>query len=172
VLRNFLNLSKNANFSLELDMSTQDIFNGLVDTLSKKQKTYTKLRCTPVFLNFVELLTELMNNEDASQGLVIDFDKFTPLIKRCEKILKQVFNGEPIRQAFDVCESELIDRIIKLLFIYYSREGNEDSQTNMASLVDGVLSENISMLSEEDTNPLICFLTTVNNLPDVSFKLL
>lgn len=36
VLRNFLNLSKSSNFSLELDMSTQEIYTGLLEVLSKK----------------------------------------------------------------------------------------------------------------------------------------
>lgn len=112
-----------------------------------------------------------MSKEDLSRGLAVDYTKFQPLIARCESILKGVFNGEPIRSAFDICESELIDRIIKLIFSYYSKKGNEENQSEMASLVDKVLI-NCETLDEEDTNPLVSFLATVNNLPDVRVGIL
>lgn len=80
VLSNFLKISKNSNYGLELDVSTQEIYEGLMEVLAAKQKAYTKLACTPVFLNFVEILLVMMENQDPENGLIFKFEKFAPTI--------------------------------------------------------------------------------------------
>ena len=80
VLSNFLKISKNSNYGLELDVSTQEIYEGLMEVLAAKQKAYTKLSCTPVFLNFVEILLVMMENQDPENGLIFKFEKFAPTI--------------------------------------------------------------------------------------------
>lgn len=85
------------------------------------------------------------------------------------KLLEAVMKGDPIRSAFDVCESELVDRIIKLVFKYYSDTHGSQEQFGIVNLVDTLVSSKIATLDNEDTNPLVSYFQTLCDLPDVDF---
>ena len=168
VLRNFMSLCKNSNYSLELDKSTSETFTELVAILAEKQDAYIGLKCTPVFLNYVELLMVLSKNANKDHQFNFDYSLFKEkLIKRCENILKGVYNGKPIRSVFDICESELIDRITQFVVEYYQRQNKEQLEILLKS-VDSVLLNKLDMLDSDDTNPLVSLFTVINDLPDVS----
>lgn len=113
----------------------------------------------------------MMENQDPENGLEFQFEKFKPVIERCVELLKKVMKGDPIRFAFDICESELVDRIIKLVFRYYSNAQGTQAPLEITIQVDTLLKSKLKSLDQEDTNPLVSFLKNVCDLPEVSFEL-
>jgi hypothetical protein len=166
VLRNFLGLCKSSNYSLELEEPTTITYTKILDVLAKSQHAYLKLKCTPVFLNFVEVVMEMSEEKNLDEGLVFDYSKFEPLISRSEEILKTIFDGTCLRQVFDVCGTELVDRLIRFVMEFY-RATDKTKLVAFVEMVESVMLNKLDMLSEDDTNPLVSFFQTLNSLPKV-----
>lgn len=165
-LRNFLGIYESSNYSLELEKPTEEIYNNIANVLSQKQEAFINLKCTPVFLNFVEIVLELRKHSNGAKGLKFDYSNFEALIQRSEQILKQVYNGEPIRAVFDMCESQLIDRITRFILEYYQSKDQKLTHEFLTS-VDNILAEKMDMLNNDDTNPIVSLFEVINNLSTV-----
>lgn len=170
-LRNFLGIYESSNYSLELEKPTEEIYGNIVQALADRQSEFVGLKCTPVFLNFVEIVIELKKHENPDKGLVFDYGNFEALIQKCEEILKNVYNGKQIRAVFDLCESELIDRITRFMMGYYQEKGGNLTE-NFLSNVDNILENKMNMLNTDDTNPLVSLYEVINELNQVIEKII
>ena len=163
VLRNFMGLCKHSNYSLELDKPTSETYGNIVRLLAAKQKAYIGLKCTPVFLNYLEVVIELARNSSQESGFEFDYGLFggEGLIERAERLVKAVFDGGALRAVFDVCESELVDRVVRFLVEFYRRVG-DGRLGGLLDLSDLVLEGKLGMLNEDDTNPFVSLYDAVN----------
>jgi len=111
---------------------------------------------------------ELRNHALDDSTCILDYSRFEPLMAKSEHILKNVLGGHPIRRVFDVCDSELTDRLITILL---EREENSNIH-EFISIVDKQLLERLEQIDFDDTNPLVSFFQIVNNLSIDVFKTL
>ena len=111
-------------------------------------------------------MLELKLHASRNENIRFNYDIFSGLIKRSEELLLDCFSSATMRKVFDMCDSEVTDRIVIFLVDFYS-EKNSDGLDKLMSLLDKRFVEGLKELENDDTNPIVSFYRVVNELPKV-----